>query len=190
MNPIRMIRDRAGLTQQQLAAVAHTSQATIAAYEGGHKSPTWRTIERVGEAANLALIMHCVPPFTREDRRSLALHQAIAERLRQDPEGVLARARESLSRMHRLHPGARPLLNEWRLFLRRPVDALTAVLLDPSPWGRELRQVTPFTGVLSAEERTRVYQRFARDEASVRGEASMRDEASMRGEGMMARRAS
>jgi transcriptional regulator with XRE-family HTH domain len=171
MNPIRMIRNAAGLTQQQLATAADTSQATIAAYEGGHKSPTWRTIERVGEAAAVALVVHCFAPLTREDRRSLALHRAIAERLRQDPEGVLTRARASLMRMHDLHPGARPLLQEWRVFLRRPVEALVPVLLDPSPWGRALRQVTPFTGVLSARERAHVYRQFARGGMTARGDA-------------------
>lgn len=164
MNPVRIIRASAQLTQQQLAAAAETSQATIAAYEGGHKSPTWRTVERLADAADVVLAVQCFPPLTREDRRSLALHGAIAERLRKDPKPVLARARASLMRMHTLHPGARPLLNEWRVFLRRPLEALVAVLLDPSPWGRDLRQVTPFTGVLSARERADVYRQFARDE--------------------------
>ena len=63
-------------------------------------------------------------------------------------------------RMHALHPAARPLLDEWRLFLRRPLAALIAVMLDPSQRGRDLRQVTPFTGVLSARERADVYRRF------------------------------
>ena len=118
MNPTRLIRDAAGLTQQELAERAETSQATIAAYEGGHKSPTWRTVERLAQAADVELVVQCVPPLTREDRRSLALHQAIVERLEQDPEAVLARARASVLRMHTVHTAARPLLDEWRLFLR------------------------------------------------------------------------
>lgn len=163
---MRVLREAAGLTQQELATVAGTSQSAIAAYESGRKSPTWRTIERLGEATGCMLDMRCVPSLTREDRRSIALHTAICARLQEDPQGVLARARASLKRMHLLHPGARPLLDEWRLLLRRPLPALIPVLLDPSPWSRELRQVTPFTGVLSARERTEVYRQFARDESS------------------------
>ena len=160
MNPTRVIRDAAGFTQQELAERAGTSQTAIAAYEGGRKSPTWRTIERLAQAADVELVVQCVPALTREDRRSLALHEAIVERLKQDPDAVLARARASMVRMHALHPAARPLLDEWRLFLRRPLASLIPVLLDPSQRGRDLRQVTPFTGVLSARERADVYRRF------------------------------
>jgi hypothetical protein len=36
-------------------------------------------------------VVSFVPALTREDRRSLALHQAIAQRLIEEPEEVLAR---------------------------------------------------------------------------------------------------
>ncbi len=164
MNPIRELRECCGLTQQQLAAAAGTSQSAVAAYEGGRKSPTWRTMERLAQSVGCHLEVRYLPPLTREDRRSLALHAAIVARLHNDPPAVLAQARASLARMRALHPGARPLLDEWRLLLRRPLAALIPVMLDPSPWSRELRQVTPFTGVLSARERTEVYKAFARVE--------------------------
>lgn len=172
MNPIRQLRETLGLTQQQLANIAGTSQSAVAAYEGGRKSPTWRTVERLAQAVGCHVEVRVLPPLTREDRRSLAVHAAIVERLRDDPPTVLAQARASLARMRALHPGAQPLLDEWRLLLRRPVDALAPVLLDPSPWSRELRQVTPFTGILSARERTQVYREFARAEQSAREEST------------------
>ena len=93
---------------------------------------------RLAKSAGCHLEVRYLPPLTREDRRSLALHA--------------------------LHPGARSLLDEWRLLLRRPLAALIPTLLDASPWSRELLQVTPFTGVLSARERTQVYRAFARVE--------------------------
>lgn len=164
MNPIRELREAVGLTQQQLANAAGTSQSAVAAYEGDRKSPTWRTVERLAHAVGCFVELRYLPPLTREDRRSLALHAAVAVRLREDPQVVLARARVSLARMRTLHPGARPLLDEWRLHLRRTVDALIPVLLDPAPWSRELRQVTPFTGILSARERAKVYREFAQTE--------------------------
>lgn len=164
MNPVRDLRAAADLTQQQLAKSAGTSQSTVAAYESGRKSPTWRTIERLANAAGceVAVVIH--PVLTREDRRSLALHAAVAARLQEQPTAVLTRARASLARMRALHPGARPLLNEWRLLLRRPLSALLPVLSDPSPWARELRQVTPFSGVLSARARTMLYRSFGEAE--------------------------
>jgi hypothetical protein len=38
------------------------------------------------------------------------------------------------------------------------------VLTDPVPWTRELRHVTPFTGILSAADRAQVYRAFAQRE--------------------------
>ena len=160
MNPIRTLRGVAGLSQAELARRAATSQPTVAAYEAGRKSPTWRTLVRVTEAAGHHAHLEFVPALTREDRRSLALHAAIAAHLRANPDAVLARARRNIARMHALHEGARPLLDEWTVLLRRPLDALLPVLRDPSPWARELRHVTPFAGVLSARERAQVYRAF------------------------------
>lgn len=175
MNPIRALRESAGLTQDQLAAAAGTSQPTVAAYERGAKSPTWRTVERLASAVGVVPHLEFVPALTREDRRSLALHAEIAERLRVDPEAVLARARRNLARMQALHEGARPLLAEWAVLLRRPLSALLPMLRDPSPWARELRHVTPFAGVLSAGERARVYRAFREaEEASHRRHSAVR----------------
>lgn len=149
--------------------MAGTSQSAIAAYEGGRKSPTWRTVERLTQAVCLEVDVRFFPPLTREERRSQLLHEAVSARLRAEPEAVLSRARDSLARMRALHPGAHLLLDEWQCLLRRPLDALLPVLTDPMPWARELRHVTPFTGILSAAERAHVYRTFAqreRDDAS------------------------
>ncbi len=167
MNPVHRLRLTAGRTQQDLATLAGTSQSAVAAYESGRKSPTWRTIERLVLAAGYEVELRFVPTLTREERRSLLLHEAVAARLRAEPEAVLTRARASLARMRALHPGARPLLDEWQCLLRRPLDALLPVLTDPMPWARELRHVTPFTGILSAAERARVYREFAQIERGV-----------------------
>jgi len=166
MNPVHLLRLTAGRTQQDLATLAATSQSAIAAYEGDRKSPTWRTVERLAQAAGFEVDVRFVPPLTREERRSLLLHEAVAARLRAEPEAVLSRARASLARMRALHPGARLLFDDWQCLLRRPLEALLPVLTDPTPWARELRHVTPFTGVLSAAERAQVYHAFAQRERS------------------------
>lgn len=66
--------------------------------------------------------------------------------------------------MRDLHPDAQDTLDEWGRVLNRPLATLLQVLEDPSPRARELRQVTPFAGVLSARERATVYRRFAETE--------------------------
>jgi transcriptional regulator with XRE-family HTH domain len=164
MNPIRGLRDASGTTQRQLAEAAGTSQPTVAAYEAGRKSPTWRTVERLAAAVSYHADLRFVPALTREDRRSLALHRTIAEHLRAEPDLVLSKARASLRRMRSQHKGAHHLLDEWKVLLRRPVTALLPILVDPDPWARELRHVTPFTGLLSARERREVLLAFAESE--------------------------
>jgi transcriptional regulator with XRE-family HTH domain len=169
MNPVRHLRHCRGWTQEALARAAGTSQPTIAAYEAERKSPTVRTLSRLAAAAGCEVDVRVHRACTREERRSLALHEAIAERLGRDPDGVRARARAVLATMQRLHPNAALVLDEWAVLLRRPVDALRLVLTDRSEWARELRHVTPFAGVLSAAERTAVlrgFQQAERDRAA------------------------
>jgi transcriptional regulator with XRE-family HTH domain len=153
VNPVADLRCRAGLTQRQLAARAGTSQPAIAAYESAVKSPTLRTLGRLAAAAGFEAWVTYVAPLTREDRRALELHRAIAQRLRERPDFVLRMARRNLALMSSTNPGARPLLQEWRRLLRWPVDDLADALVDPRPRARDLRQVTPFAGVLSPSER-------------------------------------
>ena len=163
-NVVKELRTSVGMTQAELAEAAETSQPTIAAYESGAKSPNLRTLERLARATGRDLTVSFVPPLTREDRRSLKLHLAIAEKLTEDPSAVLRRARHNLRRMSAQHPGARDLLQEWNRVLRRSVAEVVEVLTDPGLRARDLRQVTPFAGVLNQRERTRAYAEFREEE--------------------------
>lgn len=164
MDTVKRIRRLAGLTQAQLAAAAGTSQPAIAAYESGSRSPNLSTIRRLAEGAGLDMTIVFHPPMTREERRSLLLHEAIADQLLEDPDAVLQTARDNLARMRSGHPEADPLLSEWVDLLERPISEIVHVLSDPGLRSRELRHVTPFGGVLGNRERTAVYRRFAQKE--------------------------
>ena len=164
MDAIKALRKAAGLTQAAIAEAAGTSQPTVAAYEAGRKSPTLETVRRLAAAAGLEASVEYYPPLTREERRSLLLHGAIADRLRRDPELVLIQARRTLARMVERGEGRSQALREWEVLLDRPLEALIPVLTHADPWARELRHVTPFAGVLPAAERTDVYRRFAEAE--------------------------
>jgi transcriptional regulator with XRE-family HTH domain len=163
-DPIRSLRRRAHVTQSALADAAQTSQPTIAAYEAGRKSPTLDTLRRLAASVDLQASVTFHPPMTREESRSLALHEAIAERLASDPSGGIERARRNLRRMREGPARNSPFLREWRVLLDRPVQDLIPLLLDPSPWARELRHVTPFAGMLTAAERASVYRDFSEGE--------------------------
>lgn len=167
MSVIRSLRRLSGTTQAALARAGGTSQPTVAAYEAAKKSPTLATIERLARRVGLEAFVVFHPPMTREDRRSLALHRAIADHLERDPVAVIAKARRNLARMRSVASVESQPLREWHVLLDRPVPVLAEVLSDPSPWARELRHVTPFAGILSAADRAEAFRVFA--EAERRG---------------------
>ena len=166
MNEVRRLRAVAAVTQAALAGAAGTSQPTVAAYEGGHRSPTVVMLRRLAESVGVTMAIEFHRGLTREERRSLFLHRAIAERLASDPEPVLSGARATLGRMQQRASRAAPLLDEWSQLLQRPTAELIEVLVDPAPHARELRHVTPFAGVFSAAERAAIYRAFAREDSA------------------------
>jgi transcriptional regulator with XRE-family HTH domain len=165
MNTVLELRELAEMTQAALARAGGTSQPAISAYETDRKSPTIGTVQRLARAVGLDAAVEYFPPLTREDRRSLRLHRAIARRLRESPDAVLAQARLCLANMMARQEELSLPLREWSVLLERPLEALLPLLTDPDPWARELRHVTPFAGVLTAAERAEVYRAFADDEA-------------------------
>lgn len=60
-------RHQAGLTQQQLAERAGTSQPAVARLERGDGSPTMATVERLVNAAGFDLRLELVPRFVHQD---------------------------------------------------------------------------------------------------------------------------
>jgi transcriptional regulator with XRE-family HTH domain len=166
MNLIRQLRRQAGVTQQELAVAAGTSQSTIAAYEAGSKSPTLRTIDNLTHSLGLEMITTYMPRLTREDKRSLAFHRAIVEILRKTPAPVLSRATQNLEKLSINQPGARMLFERWKTWLELPLGELVANLLDPFPLAREMRQVSPFSGVLNPEDRSRILRQFRKQQES------------------------
>ena len=58
---LRQARTRAGLSQRALARRAGTAQSVIARIEKGQTSPTWETLERLLEAADLDIYAQLEP---------------------------------------------------------------------------------------------------------------------------------
>ena len=163
MNLVRQLRLQAGITQQELANTAGTSQSTIAAYEAGAKSPTVRTIAKLANSLNLEMVTTYMPRLTREDHRSLAFHREIAEILRKTPVPVISRARDNLDKLSAIQPGARQVFERWQAWLELPVEELVSNILDPFPEAREMRQVSPFSGVLNPQDRARILTQFRKE---------------------------
>ena len=163
---LRQARERAGLSQRELARRGHTSSATVSLYESGDKAPRIDTLERLLAVCGRRLELHAVPLTSALDRaaaRSLALHRAVARRLGDDPDAVLAVARRNLATMRSVHAdgSADRGLDGWATLLDGPVTEIVRALTDESESAHELRQNTPFAGVLSASERWDIYREHA-----------------------------
>ena len=91
------------------------------------------------------------------EERSLALHRAIADRVRDDPT-ILERARERVARWLETGHVARYWAEEWHAVLARSTDEICAWLVDGSDHARAMRQVTPFAGVIDARTRWRIWR--------------------------------
>jgi hypothetical protein len=92
-----------------------------------------------------------VRPHEWIDRRSLALHEAVAAKLEAQPQ-LLEVARANLQRWLSTNPAA--ALGEWRQLLdTTPLPALLALLRSPGEQAARLRQSSPFAGLLTPAER-------------------------------------
>jgi excisionase family DNA binding protein len=101
--------------------------------------------------------------LTREEEKSLRLHQALLTPMLTDPTVVIAHARDNLDRwtgMHRPDGMTVRYFEEWKRVLDHGLDAIVEVMVSPSQKARELRQNSPFAGVLPDETRLRVLQTF------------------------------
>jgi hypothetical protein len=87
------------------------------------------------------------------ERRRLALARATASRIRDDP-ALLQVGRENLPAI-RAHSGglALNLCDEWEHLIAAGPEAVADALVDPTEHGHDLRQQSPFAGVLTNEER-------------------------------------
>jgi excisionase family DNA binding protein len=94
-------------------------------------------------------------PLTRDQVRSLWLHRAVAGRLAQDPDAIIARAGATVDRWLAARPdgGAASSLRKWRQLMDAGPEAVMEVLVSPSPLACDLRQSSPFTRVLTEPER-------------------------------------
>ena len=101
-------------------------------------------------------------PLTREQEQSRWLHTAVAGRLVADPGAVLGRARENLNRFSAVHAGtmAAHWLGLWREALDAGPDRVLSVLVSNSAEAAEMRQNSPFTDIIPADERWAVLESF------------------------------
>ena len=103
--------------------------------------------------------------MTRDQMRSLWLAYAVAGHLVEDPEGVLSKARQNLAKLQQIHTRGQGAswLAEWAKLLDGPIEDVLDVLTSRSERARELRQNTPFAGVVPEDERQRLLREFRKN---------------------------
>lgn len=101
----------------------------------------------------------------REERVSYELHLAVAQKIRENPQPVLSKARTNLQRMasRTRNAYAHGWVAEWTTLVNGgDMNRLMESMLGPDERGIDLRQMTPFAGVLSQEERLVAIHKAAR----------------------------
>jgi hypothetical protein len=105
-----------------------------------------------------------MPTDRREERVTMELHLALAQKLRCDPQAVLAVAPKNLERLRsRLtSPIGQGWVSRWAELLESPVEDLISGMLADTTEGRDLRQNSPFAGALTQSERIGAIERANR----------------------------
>ena len=94
-----------------------------------------------------------MPTHQQIDARTLALHREVAAKLRSD-RALFERAQATLRRWRStVSPSSQPYLIEWERLMDQGLEATLAVALEDSERAAALRQSSPFTGVLTPQER-------------------------------------
>lgn len=109
-------------------------------------------------------------PMTREEERALWLHRAVLGELAVDPDGVIVAALENVRRWmgsHRADGMTVSYLRQWEEILHQGPDVVAETLVGTLPSQRELRQNSPFAGVLADERRRQVLAAFKKHWESV-----------------------
>lgn len=94
------------------------------------------------------------------EARSLAMHAVIARKIERDRK-LLQIARDNVERWRAQRGQNAPAwLSEWQELLDQPWESIAALITEPSENGARLRQSSPFAGILTHQERWRIYEAF------------------------------
>jgi hypothetical protein len=95
------------------------------------------------------------PGHRRAERRSLAYHRALARRLRRP---MVEEARQTLWKWRAQGKIDERYAKQWEGLLRQPIPEIRKAITEDTRTARDLRQNSPFAGVLSEPERRRILE--------------------------------
>jgi hypothetical protein len=88
------------------------------------------------------------------------MHRAIAAKLRSDPS-LLKIAHDNLERWSKTGSASQSYWDAWREILKRPLSEILDLLVEDSERMTDMRQTSPFAGILTPKERWAIYAHFA-----------------------------
>lgn len=159
---IREQRERTGVSLRELARRLDVSPATVQNYERAEAGGRIQldTLRRALAALDAEVSVRVTPVATlrlerREERVALELHKKVAEHLLRDADATLANvSRVAAEGRSRVDPYTAGLLDEWiRLAEARDLPGLLHAMTATDQRSIDMRQVGPFNGVLSDDER-------------------------------------
>lgn len=156
---ISAVMTPSGRREVPLLELTHMLEDVDRARERGHSRPVSRVIkERGRRSADAIDIDRLLPRRAARTHRtaelqSLAYHRLVAERL---DEIVIGDARRRLDRWRRDGRIDGRWADEWQRTLSLPLPRIAKAIGADTPRARELRQTSPFAGVLTPQERNRL----------------------------------
>jgi len=94
------------------------------------------------------------------DARSLTMHCKIAQKIARDPE-LLGKAKANLERWSAKSEDPKPrYFREWEQILERPWPEIAELITSMSEDATRLRSSSPFAGILTTDERNKIYEAF------------------------------
>lgn len=156
MQTLKEARQHRGMSLADVAQRLGVTRATVQGYERSDARGTIRSDTR----QRVLAAMDITPQQpTRDQTRSLLLHFEVAAHLISDPERTIEIARRNMRSWGERDRRDRYWLQRWERVLGEPPARIAMLLTEQSQDAADLRQGTPFAGVLSVEERRAAIER-------------------------------
>lgn len=165
---VRARRTRLGLSQRAAARVCGIPQPMLSRIESGQTDPGMTTLVRVLAGLGAQLHLELKPLESggagrREKQRSLWLNRIVVGELVRDPDRALMIARDNITRWREIHAGRPSILaalDRWSEIIDQGIESVVATLTGQNEESEDLRQNSPFAGVLSQEQREQALTSF------------------------------
>ena len=156
LETITALRQGRGMSLADLAARLGVTRATVQDYERSDSRGTMRADTRQRVLAAMGARDESMTP---DQVRSLLLHTLIAAQLVADPKPVIDHARGNLQRWAEKGQHDTYWLERWRRALESPPAQIALLITERTQDASDMRQGTPFAGVLGMEHRRAAIER-------------------------------